>query len=101
MVNRGRSVQSHGAPAVRGGGSLHDGPDNGVCQEVMHHQDHGWTPVPAIPGALHVHLSDHLEVLSNGQLRSLVYWAILNTDEARVSIASIQVCSCQQPKAEH
>ncbi|KAM0873567.1 hypothetical protein ACQ4PT_037988 [Festuca glaucescens] len=57
--------------------------------EVMHHQDHCWTPVPAIPGALHVHLGDHLEVLSNGQLRSLVHRAILNTDEARISIASI------------
>ncbi|XP_047063545.1 2-oxoglutarate-dependent dioxygenase 21, chloroplastic-like [Lolium rigidum] len=57
--------------------------------EVMHHDDHAWTPVPAIPGALHVHLGDHLEVLSNGRLRSLMHRAILNTDEARISIASI------------
>ncbi|KAM3371420.1 hypothetical protein ACQJBY_018684 [Aegilops geniculata] len=58
--------------------------------EVTHHHDGGvWTPVPAIPGALHVHLGDHLEVLSNGRLRSLLHRAILNTDEARVSIASI------------
>ncbi|KAF7019373.1 hypothetical protein CFC21_032550 [Triticum aestivum] len=58
--------------------------------EVTHHDDGGvWTPVPAIPGALHVDLGDHLEVLSNGRLRSLLHRAILNTDEARISIASI------------
>ncbi|CAM0902311.1 unnamed protein product [Alopecurus aequalis] len=57
--------------------------------EVMHHQDDVWTPVPVIPGALHVHLGDHLEVLSNGRLRSLVHRAILNTDESRISVASI------------
>ena len=58
--------------------------------EVTHHDDGGaWTPVPVIPGALHVHLGDHLEVLSNGRLRSLLHRAILNTDEARISIASI------------
>uniref|UniRef100_A0ACD5WMX0 Uncharacterized protein n=1 Tax=Avena sativa TaxID=4498 RepID=A0ACD5WMX0_AVESA len=57
--------------------------------EVMHHDDDHWTPVPAIPGALHVHIGDHLEVLSNGRLRSLLHRAILNTDEARISIASL------------
>jgi isopenicillin N synthase-like dioxygenase len=57
--------------------------------EVMHHDDNAWTPVPAIPGALHVHLGDHMEVLSNGRLRSLLHRAILNTDEARISIASL------------
>ncbi|CAM0902310.1 unnamed protein product [Alopecurus aequalis] len=57
--------------------------------EVMHHEDDEWTPVPLIPGALHVHLGDHLEVLSNGRLRSLLHRAILNTDESRISLASI------------
>jgi isopenicillin N synthase-like dioxygenase len=57
--------------------------------EVMPHDRDTWTPVPAIPGALHVHVGDHLEVLSNGRLKSLVHRAILNPDEARISIASI------------
>ncbi|OEL24313.1 Protein DMR6-LIKE OXYGENASE 2 [Dichanthelium oligosanthes] len=57
--------------------------------EVMPHDDNTWTAVPAIPGALHVHIGDHLEVLSNGHLKSLVHRAVLNPDEARISIASI------------
>jgi len=56
--------------------------------EVMHHEDDTLTAVPAIPGALHVHIGDNLEVLSNGQLKSLVHRAILNPDESRISIAS-------------
>ncbi|KAJ1273369.1 hypothetical protein BS78_06G274600 [Paspalum vaginatum] len=61
--------------------------------EVMPHDDNTWTPVPVIPGALHVHIGDHLEVLSNGQLKSLVHRAVLNPDEARISIASIHSLS--------
>ncbi|KAL5216763.1 hypothetical protein ABZP36_008164 [Zizania latifolia] len=57
--------------------------------EVMHHDDDAWTPVPAIPGALHVHVGDHLEVLSNGRLKSLVHRAVLNPNEPRISVASI------------
>lgn len=57
--------------------------------EVMPHGDDAWKAVPVIPGALHVHIGDHLEVLSNGQLKSLVHRAVLNPDEARISIASI------------
>ncbi|KAL6651849.1 hypothetical protein ACP70R_010774 [Stipagrostis hirtigluma subsp. patula] len=57
--------------------------------EVMHHDDDDWTAVPVIPGALHVHIGDQLEVLSNGQIKSLVHRAVLNPNEARTSIASI------------
>jgi isopenicillin N synthase-like dioxygenase len=57
--------------------------------EVMPHGDDTWTAVPLIPGALHVHVGDHLEVLSNGRLKSLVHRAVLNPNEARISIASI------------
>ncbi|KAL6651848.1 hypothetical protein ACP70R_010773 [Stipagrostis hirtigluma subsp. patula] len=64
--------------------------------EVMPHDDNTWTAVPVIPGALHVHIGDHLEVLSNGQLKSLVHRAILNTDEARISIASIHGLSMDE-----
>lgn len=57
--------------------------------EVMHHKDDSWTAVPVIPGALHVHIGDQLEVLSNGRIKSLVHRAVLNPYEARISIASI------------
>jgi len=55
----------------------------------MHHDDVAWTAIPASSVALHVHVGDNLEVLNNGQLKSLVHRAILNPDEARISIASI------------
>ncbi|CAO2036941.1 unnamed protein product [Urochloa humidicola] len=64
--------------------------------EVMPHGDDAWTAVPLIPGALHVHVGDHLEVLSNGQLKSLVHRAIINPDEARISIASIHGLSMDE-----
>ncbi|KAL6651846.1 hypothetical protein ACP70R_010771 [Stipagrostis hirtigluma subsp. patula] len=64
--------------------------------EVMLHGDDTWTAVPVIPGALHVHVGDHLEVLSNGQLKSLVHRAVLNPDEARISIASIHGLSMDE-----
>ncbi|KAL6844150.1 hypothetical protein ACP4OV_025823 [Aristida adscensionis] len=63
--------------------------------EVMNH-DSTWTAVPAIPGALHVHVGDHLEVLSNGRLKSLIHRATLNADEARISIASIHGLSMDE-----
>ncbi|CAL5029431.1 unnamed protein product [Urochloa decumbens] len=64
--------------------------------EVLPHGDNAWTAVPLIPGALHVHIGDHLEVLSNGQLKSLVHRAVLNPDEARISIASIHGLSVDE-----
>ncbi|KAL6844149.1 hypothetical protein ACP4OV_025822 [Aristida adscensionis] len=64
--------------------------------EVIPHDDDTWTAVPAIPGALHVHVGDHLEVLSNGQLKSLVHRAVLHPDEARISIASIHGLSMDE-----
>ncbi|GJN01403.1 hypothetical protein PR202_ga18668 [Eleusine coracana subsp. coracana] len=64
--------------------------------EVMPHKDNSWKAIPAIPGALHVHIGDHLEVLSNGQLKSLVHRAILNPAEARISIASIHGLSMDE-----
>ncbi|WVZ87592.1 hypothetical protein U9M48_034204 [Paspalum notatum var. saurae] len=64
--------------------------------EVMRHHDDAWTAVPAVSGALHVHVGDTLEVLSNGQLKSLVHRAILNPDESRISIASIHGLSVDE-----
>lgn len=57
--------------------------------EVMEHRTKAWKAVLQPSDALHVHVGDHLEVLSNGRFRSLVHRAILNSDNNRVSIASI------------
>lgn len=48
-----------------------------------------WKVVPVHPGYLHVHLGDHLEVLTNGGYKSAVHRAILNSEQKRYSIASI------------
>ncbi|TVU16475.1 hypothetical protein EJB05_40043, partial [Eragrostis curvula] len=64
--------------------------------EVMHHNDDAWTAVPVIPEALHVHIGDQLEVLSNGRIKSLVHRAVLNPNEARMSIASIHGLSMDE-----
>jgi isopenicillin N synthase-like dioxygenase len=63
---------------------------------VMPHEANSWTAVPAIPGALHVHVGDQLEVLSNGRIKSLVHRAVLNPHEARISIASIHGLSMNE-----
>ncbi|KAJ3681804.1 hypothetical protein LUZ60_014377 [Juncus effusus] len=47
-----------------------------------------WQPIHIQPDALHVHLGDFLEVLSNGRYKSLMHQAVLG-DEKRISIASI------------
>ncbi|RLM74870.1 hyoscyamine 6-dioxygenase-like [Panicum miliaceum] len=74
----------------------HCGDKSSPGLEVMHHEDDTWTAVPAIPGAFHVHIGDNLEVLSNGQLKSLVHRTILNPDESRISIASIHGLSMDE-----
>ncbi|KAJ3692612.1 hypothetical protein LUZ60_011707 [Juncus effusus] len=57
--------------------------------EIMEHDTKDWKSVPQPLGTLHVHIGDHLEVLSNGRFKSLVHRAVLNGDRARVSVASI------------
>jgi isopenicillin N synthase-like dioxygenase len=64
--------------------------------EAVSHYDNTWKAIPAIPGALHVHIGDHLELLSNGRLKSLVHRAVLNPDEPRISIASIHGLSMHE-----
>lgn len=47
-----------------------------------------WKVVPQMAGTLHVHIGDHLEVISNGKYKRLVHRAVLNPQK-RISIASI------------
>ncbi|KAM7476250.1 hypothetical protein LguiB_023493 [Lonicera macranthoides] len=56
--------------------------------EIMDH-DKKWHPVPVIEGALIVQLGDQMEVLSNGQYKSVVHRATVNLEKKRLSIASL------------
>ncbi|KAL6605987.1 hypothetical protein ACP70R_041640 [Stipagrostis hirtigluma subsp. patula] len=53
--------------------------------------DHkGWVDVPPLPGALIINIGDLLQLVSNGQLRSVEHQVMANQskDTARVSVAS-------------
>ncbi|KAK2968059.1 hypothetical protein RJ640_028482 [Escallonia rubra] len=51
--------------------------------------DHGknWHSVPVIEGALVVQLGDQLEIMSNGQYKSVIHRATVNSEKKRLSIA--------------
>lgn len=51
--------------------------------------------VPEAPDTLHVHIGDHLEVMSNGKYKRLVHRAVLNSQK-RISIASIHRLSMNE-----
>ncbi|KAM0878401.1 hypothetical protein ACQ4PT_034894 [Festuca glaucescens] len=57
--------------------------------EVVDRNSNSWKVVQQLPHALHVHVGDHMEVLSNGQVKTVVHRALLNPEEERISIASI------------
>ncbi|CAL5024865.1 unnamed protein product [Urochloa decumbens] len=57
--------------------------------EVVDRSSNIWKTVQQLPHALHVHIGDHMEVLSNGRMKTVVHRALLNPEEARISIASI------------
>ncbi|KAL3755946.1 hypothetical protein ACJRO7_002921 [Eucalyptus globulus] len=57
--------------------------------QIMDLDDCTWKSVPKIPGALQVHVGDHLEVLSNGLYKSVYHRAVLNSERTRFSIASL------------
>ncbi|OIW01475.1 hypothetical protein TanjilG_19401 [Lupinus angustifolius] len=67
------------------------------CVTILHQSDHGlevfdeedqtWKSVPAVPGALQVHIGDQFEALSNGIYKSVLHRATLNNVKTRISIA--------------
>ncbi|KAK1686390.1 hypothetical protein QYE76_047238 [Lolium multiflorum] len=57
--------------------------------EVVDRNSNSWKVVQQLPHALHVHVGDHMEVLSNGRVKTVVHRAVLNPEEERISIASI------------
>lgn len=52
-------------------------------------RNNNWVPVPFVEGALVVQLGDQMEVLSNGQYKSVIHRATVNGDETRFSIVSL------------
>ncbi|KAF7011417.1 hypothetical protein CFC21_025730 [Triticum aestivum] len=57
--------------------------------EVLDRSSNTWRVVQQPRHALHVHVGDYMEVLSNGRIRTVVHRAVLNPGEARISMASI------------
>lgn len=51
--------------------------------------DGKWKSVPLVKGGLVVQLGDHMEVLSNGRYKGVIHRAILNSENKRLSIASL------------
>ncbi|KAL6981343.1 hypothetical protein U1Q18_022972 [Sarracenia purpurea var. burkii] len=56
--------------------------------QIMGHEKN-WHPVPVIEGALIVQLGDEMEVMSNGQYKSVVHRATVHSEKTRLSIASL------------
>ena len=65
------------------------------CSPGLEFMDHNkkWVSVPAVEGALIVQLGDQVEVLSNGQYKSVLHRAILSSEKERFSIASLHSLS--------
>ncbi|WVZ06710.1 hypothetical protein V8G54_020056 [Vigna mungo] len=52
-------------------------------------KNNNWMSVPFVEGALVVQLGDQMEVMSNGQYKSVIHRATVNGDEKRFSIVSL------------
>lgn len=51
-------------------------------------KDGAWIPVPHLPDAFVVNIGDSLEIVTNGNYKSIEHRAIVNEDKARISIAT-------------
>ncbi|KAK8520760.1 hypothetical protein V6N13_076895 [Hibiscus sabdariffa] len=51
-------------------------------------RDQKWVPVKPIPGAFTVNVGDMLEILSNGEYKSIEHRAVVDPEKERLSIAS-------------
>ncbi|KAG9454476.1 hypothetical protein H6P81_007380 [Aristolochia fimbriata] len=57
--------------------------------QVLDPIDGKWKWAPTPPGSLHVHLGDHLQVLTNGSYRGLNHRVVHSGEKERLSVASI------------
>ena len=56
--------------------------------QVMDHNKN-WLSVPVVEGSLIVQLGDQIEVMSNGQYKSVIHRATVNSEKKRFSIACL------------
>ncbi|PON55419.1 Oxoglutarate/iron-dependent dioxygenase [Trema orientale] len=60
---------------------------NQLCGlQVFHH--HKWVPVKPLPYSLLANIGDHMEILSNGEYKSVVHRAVVNSKATRISIGT-------------
>ncbi|GMJ06060.1 hypothetical protein like AT4G25300 [Hibiscus trionum] len=52
-------------------------------------RNENWVPVKPVPGALIVNIGDMIEILSNGEYKSIEHRAVVNPEKERLSIAAL------------
>ncbi|XWS49217.1 hypothetical protein CRYUN_Cryun13aG0144700 [Craigia yunnanensis] len=50
-----------------------------------------WVPVKPIPGAFIINIGDVIEIMSNGEYKSIEHRTVVNPEKVRLSIASFTV----------
>ncbi|KAK5777459.1 S-norcoclaurine synthase 1 [Gossypium arboreum] len=53
-------------------------------------KDEKWLPVKPIPGALIVNIGDIIEIMSNGEYKSIEHGVVVNQEKERMSMAAFQ-----------
>ncbi|KAA8522087.1 hypothetical protein F0562_012599 [Nyssa sinensis] len=51
-------------------------------------KNHKWVPINPVPGAIIINIGDVLEILSNGEYKSIEHRAVVNPEKERLSIAA-------------
>ncbi|CAN0908248.1 Protein SRG1 [Linum grandiflorum] len=57
-------------------------------QGLQIRRDEKWIPIVPIPGAFIVNVGDIIEIMSNGQYKSIEHRAVVNPEKERLSIAA-------------
>jgi isopenicillin N synthase-like dioxygenase len=64
----------------------------------MDHQNNNGLSVPLVEDALIVQFGDQMEVMSNGQYKSVVHRVTVSSEKKRFSIASLHSLGCLEKK---
>ncbi|XAR63272.1 Flavanone 3-dioxygenase [Bertholletia excelsa] len=62
-------------------------------------QEKNWHPIPITDGALIVQLGDQMEVMSNGQYKGVMHRAAVNSENRRISVASLHSLALEKKVA--
>jgi isopenicillin N synthase-like dioxygenase len=66
--------------------------------QVMDHRNNNRLSVPLVEDALIVQFGDQMEVMSNGQCKSVVHRVTVSSEKKRFSIASLHSLGCLEKK---